>query len=213
MCKDRECMEKKFVVFESELDLQAHNLSEHAGRAVGRDARLVDISGFDIRQSYQQERRGDQEGGQEGEDADEDVTPMRNLLLSGLLSLCEGMKLRFSAKWPSTLRSLYRIERLVVSSPRHLPLRPPMHNQHLRRLAAVAGRQRLVLHLLRFQIRWKHSILLILQICPTKNERDLYVMDLSSNAQPTSWVTILRRWRISATRCRRTGKAFSRHRN
>ena len=62
LCKDGECLEKKFVVFESELDLQAHNLSDHAGKAVGRDARLVDMSGFDIRPSYQQERRGGGDG-------------------------------------------------------------------------------------------------------------------------------------------------------
>ncbi|UKZ80051.1 hypothetical protein TrVFT333_007816 [Trichoderma virens FT-333] len=62
LCSDRGCMEKKFVVFESELDLQAHNLAEHAGKHVGRDARLVDISAFDIRQSYQQERRGGPSG-------------------------------------------------------------------------------------------------------------------------------------------------------
>ena len=62
LCADRECMEKKFVVFESELDLQAHQLAEHSGKAAGREARLVDISGFDIRQPYQQERRGGGDG-------------------------------------------------------------------------------------------------------------------------------------------------------
>lgn len=68
LCNDRECMEKKFVVFESEMDLQAHNLSEHAGgKTVGRDARVVDMAGFDLRQSYQQERRGAATGGREGE--------------------------------------------------------------------------------------------------------------------------------------------------
>ncbi|KAF7561404.1 hypothetical protein G7046_g2737 [Stylonectria norvegica] len=72
LCADRECMEKKFVVFESELDLQAHQLSEHGGKSAGRDARLVDISGFDFRQPYQQERRvggrrdGDGRGDREG---------------------------------------------------------------------------------------------------------------------------------------------------
>ncbi|PTB39109.1 uncharacterized protein TrAFT101_008093 [Trichoderma asperellum] len=63
LCSDRGCLEKKFVVFESELDMQAHNLAEHAGKHVGRDARLVDISAFDIRQSYQPERRGGQREG------------------------------------------------------------------------------------------------------------------------------------------------------
>ncbi|KAJ9157545.1 E3 ubiquitin-protein ligase hel2 [Pleurostoma richardsiae] len=66
ICLDRECLEKKFVVFESELDLKAHQLSEHAdslSKDVRRDARVVDISGFDFRQSYQQERRGGGRGG------------------------------------------------------------------------------------------------------------------------------------------------------
>ncbi|KAH6608335.1 hypothetical protein Trco_001681 [Trichoderma cornu-damae] len=67
LCSDRGCLEKKFVVFESELDLQAHHLAEHAGKNVGRDARLVDISAFDIRQSYQEERRGGGGGGGGGQ--------------------------------------------------------------------------------------------------------------------------------------------------
>ncbi|KOS21216.1 LIM domain and RING finger protein [Escovopsis weberi] len=62
LCPDRGCLEKKFVVFGSELDMQAHQLAEHAGKGVGRDARLVDISSFDIRQPYQEERRGGPSG-------------------------------------------------------------------------------------------------------------------------------------------------------
>lgn len=58
LCYNPECLERKFVVFESEMDLQVHQLSEHAAKAAGRDARLVDISAFDIRQSYQPEHRG-----------------------------------------------------------------------------------------------------------------------------------------------------------
>jgi hypothetical protein len=59
LCSDRECLEKKFVVFESEMDLKAHQLSEHGGSlAKGRDARTVDLSNFDLRQRYEQERRG-----------------------------------------------------------------------------------------------------------------------------------------------------------
>ncbi|KAF4957084.1 hypothetical protein FSARC_11393 [Fusarium sarcochroum] len=67
-CGDRECLEKKFIVYESELDLQAHQLEEHGGKATGRDARVVNISGFDIRTPYQQERGGGgrEEGGRRG---------------------------------------------------------------------------------------------------------------------------------------------------
>ncbi|KAI3392692.1 hypothetical protein diail_5292 [Diaporthe ilicicola] len=71
LCLDRECLEKKFVVFESEMDLKAHQLSEHANslsKDVRRDARVVDLSGFDVREPYQEERRGGgrSRGGREG---------------------------------------------------------------------------------------------------------------------------------------------------
>ncbi|KAK3346099.1 C2H2 finger domain-containing protein [Lasiosphaeria hispida] len=71
ICLDRECLEKKFVVFESDVDLKAHQLSEHAdslSKDVRRDARHVDMSNFDFRQSYQQERRGGGGGGSGGRD-------------------------------------------------------------------------------------------------------------------------------------------------
>ncbi|KAB5522129.1 zinc finger protein [Coniochaeta sp. 2T2.1] len=67
LCLDRECLEKKFVVFESEIDLKAHQLSEHGNslsKDVRRDARVVDMSGFDLRQPYHPERRGGGHGGQ-----------------------------------------------------------------------------------------------------------------------------------------------------
>lgn len=67
ICLDRECLEKKFVVFGSEMDLKAHQLSEHANslsKDVRREARVVDLSGFDVRERYQQQRRG---GGRDGD--------------------------------------------------------------------------------------------------------------------------------------------------
>lgn len=72
-CLDRECQEKKFVVFASEMDLKAHQLSEHGSslsKDVRRDARLVDMAGFDFRQPYQQERRGGGSGRQVNRDRD-----------------------------------------------------------------------------------------------------------------------------------------------
>ncbi|CAN8099731.1 unnamed protein product [Discula destructiva] len=66
ICLDKECLEKKFVVFDSEIDLKAHQLGEHGGsmsKDVRRDARVVDISGFDYRQPHQEERRGGRSGG------------------------------------------------------------------------------------------------------------------------------------------------------
>lgn len=49
VCPDRECLEKKFVVFDSEMDLKAHQLESHPNgltKDALRDARRVDMSGF-----------------------------------------------------------------------------------------------------------------------------------------------------------------------
>ncbi|KAI1097319.1 hypothetical protein F4804DRAFT_327956 [Jackrogersella minutella] len=75
LCLDRECLEKKFVVFGSEIDLKAHQLSEHGStlsKDVRRDARVVDISSFDYRQPYQQQRRGGGSGRERDGDRDRD---------------------------------------------------------------------------------------------------------------------------------------------
>lgn len=69
LCPDRECQEKKFVVFASEMDLKGHQLSEHAdslSKDVRREARVVDLSGFDVRERYQDRRGGGSGRGREG---------------------------------------------------------------------------------------------------------------------------------------------------
>ncbi|CAK7206244.1 hypothetical protein SEUCBS139899_009031 [Sporothrix eucalyptigena] len=51
ICSDRECLEKKFVVFEAELDLKAHQLSEHGNtlsKDVRRDVQVVSMADFDL---------------------------------------------------------------------------------------------------------------------------------------------------------------------
>lgn len=67
LCPDQECMDKKFVVFESEMDLKAHQLEAHPNgltKDARRDARRVDISTFDYRTPHQDNRGGrrDREG-------------------------------------------------------------------------------------------------------------------------------------------------------
>ncbi len=67
LCADQECMDKKFVVFESEMDLKAHQLEAHPNgltKDARRDARRVDISTFDYRSPHQDNRGGrrDREG-------------------------------------------------------------------------------------------------------------------------------------------------------
>ncbi|KAE8441161.1 hypothetical protein EG329_005817 [Mollisiaceae sp. DMI_Dod_QoI] len=61
VCSHPSCLEKKFIAFTSEIDLKAHQLSEHGNdlsKDVRRDARIVDMSAFEYRQPYVQERRG-----------------------------------------------------------------------------------------------------------------------------------------------------------
>ncbi|KAJ4300986.1 hypothetical protein N0V90_003075 [Kalmusia sp. IMI 367209] len=64
LCPDRECLEKKFIVFDSEMDLKAHQLETHPNglsKDALRDARRVDMSGFQLR-SYEQEQDGRHRG-------------------------------------------------------------------------------------------------------------------------------------------------------
>ncbi|KAF1953880.1 hypothetical protein CC80DRAFT_494136 [Byssothecium circinans] len=70
MCPDRECLEKKFVVFDSEMDLKAHQIEAHPNgltKDALRDARRVDMSGFQLRASHEQDHSGRRDGrGREG---------------------------------------------------------------------------------------------------------------------------------------------------
>lgn len=81
LCPDRECLEKKFIVFGSEMDLKAHQLEEHGNslsKDVRRDARVVDMSSFDYRAPYVQERRGgnQREGRGRGRGRDPNAEPI-----------------------------------------------------------------------------------------------------------------------------------------
>jgi E3 ubiquitin-protein ligase ZNF598 len=73
MCMDQECLEKKFVVFESEMDLQAHHIESHPN-GLTKDARRVDLSDFSYRERYQPQRGGrgrdSQRGGGRGRGRD-----------------------------------------------------------------------------------------------------------------------------------------------
>ncbi len=66
LCADQECLDKKFMVFESEMDLKAHQLETHPdglSKDARKDARRVDISAFDYRTPHQDNRgRREREG-------------------------------------------------------------------------------------------------------------------------------------------------------
>ena len=64
-CPDPECVRSKVIVYDTLMDLKAHQLEEHGStldKDSKRDARAVDISNFDYRSSYVPERRGGGQG-------------------------------------------------------------------------------------------------------------------------------------------------------
>ncbi|KAI5848694.1 hypothetical protein DFP73DRAFT_542086 [Morchella snyderi] len=76
MCADEECMEKKFIVFENEVDLKAHQLEVHPNglsKNAKRDARRIDLSQFAEPRSNDRggnrRHRNDGRGQQEREEA------------------------------------------------------------------------------------------------------------------------------------------------
>lgn len=78
LCADQECLDKKFIVFESEMDLKAHQLQVHPNdlsKDARKDARRVDISSFDYRTPHVENRgRRDRDGGR-GRDPNTDALP------------------------------------------------------------------------------------------------------------------------------------------
>ncbi|CUS14537.1 unnamed protein product [Tuber aestivum] len=61
MCGEQECLDKKFVVFDSEMDLKAHQLEVHPSlfsKGALRDARRIDMRTLEDRSYHSQNRRG-----------------------------------------------------------------------------------------------------------------------------------------------------------
>ncbi|KAJ5386276.1 hypothetical protein N7509_008817 [Penicillium cosmopolitanum] len=78
LCLDPECMEKKFMVFESQMDLKGHQLEAHpngVSKDIRRDARLVDLSEFDLRSPYQAQQR-QRRGAGRGRDPNAEPLPV-----------------------------------------------------------------------------------------------------------------------------------------
>lgn len=82
-CPHKDCVEQRFVVFPTELDLKAHQLSEHGNelsKDVRRDARTVDMSTLAYRDAYVEPRRGggsqrEQRGRGRGRDPNTEAIP------------------------------------------------------------------------------------------------------------------------------------------
>ncbi|RPA93976.1 hypothetical protein L873DRAFT_1793263 [Choiromyces venosus 120613-1] len=80
MCGEQECLDKKFVVFDSEMDLKAHQLEVHPSvlsKGALRDARRIDIRTLDHGSYLSQNRRGGSGGGGRGRGRMEVEEPTR----------------------------------------------------------------------------------------------------------------------------------------
>lgn len=81
LCSDRECLEKKFVVFESQIDLKAHQLDVHPNdlsKDARKDARRVDMTAFDYRTPHTDNRGRrdrDERGAGRGRDPNTESLP------------------------------------------------------------------------------------------------------------------------------------------
>lgn len=78
LCLDQECLDKKFVVFESQMDLKAHQIEAHpnsTSKDIRRDARLVDLSEFDNMRSPYQPQQRQRRGGGRGRDPNAEPLP------------------------------------------------------------------------------------------------------------------------------------------
>ncbi|KAL3476778.1 hypothetical protein BJX99DRAFT_227326 [Aspergillus californicus] len=76
LCMDKECLEKKFVVFESQMDIKGHQLETHPNGLSSKDAR-VDISNFDYRAPYQPQRQ--RRGAGRGRDPNAETAPLSTI--------------------------------------------------------------------------------------------------------------------------------------
>ena len=133
VCLDADCQANKTNVFESEMDLKAHQLSAHPNglsKDARRDARLVDLSGFNIREAYQQPRGGDRgnredrgnRGSGRGRDPDAEPLPVSSAQPVGRAELAYQRQLAIQSSQSVTGRTFGGQLTQPASAPR---LQPP----------------------------------------------------------------------------------------
>jgi E3 ubiquitin-protein ligase ZNF598 len=124
VCLDAECQANKTNVFESEMDLKAHQLSEHPNglsKDARRDARLVNLSGFDLRTPYQPPRRG---GGGRGRDPNTEPLPLSSAQPLSRAELAYQRQMAIQSAQPVTTRPFGGQLTQNVPSPRPQPAQP-----------------------------------------------------------------------------------------
>lgn len=125
VCLDPECQANKTNVFESEMDLKAHQLAEHPGgqsKDVRRDQRVVNLSTFDqVRTPYQPERP--RRGGGRGRDPNSEPLPMSSAQSLSRAELAYQRQMAIQSAQSATPRTFGG--QLTQSVPRAQPAQQP----------------------------------------------------------------------------------------
>ena len=127
LCLDKECLEKKFVVFSSEMDLKGHQLGIHPNglsKDARRDARRVDMSNFDYRTAYQEPRGGRRAGRGRGRDPNAEPLPASSAQPMRRDELAYQRQMALSNAQPPAPRT-FGNPRPLVDSPSTRPTLPP----------------------------------------------------------------------------------------
>jgi E3 ubiquitin-protein ligase ZNF598 len=133
VCLDTECQANKTNVFESEMDLKAHQLSSHPNglsKDARRDARVVNISSFDYRTPYQPVRRGDREhrGNGRGRDPNAEALPVSSAQPLRRDELAYQRQMAILNAQPQVVPRNHAASPLPRATPRPEPSRSPVPN-------------------------------------------------------------------------------------
>ncbi|ETI28774.1 hypothetical protein G647_01225 [Cladophialophora carrionii CBS 160.54] len=141
VCLDAECQANKTNVFESEMDLKAHQLSEHPNglsKDARRDARLVNLSGFNLREAYQPPRRDRDRGNRgsgRGRDPNAEPLPLSSAQPIGRAELAYQRQLAIQSSqsvsgrtFGGQLTQATPVSRPQPASPQPAPSLPTMDN-------------------------------------------------------------------------------------
>ena len=107
MCMEQDCLDKKFVVFASHMDLKAHQLESHPNgltKDARRDARTVDISSFDYRTPYVEPRGGRRGGRGRGRDPNAEPLPASSAQPLRRDEIAYQRSMAISTSQPSAMR-------------------------------------------------------------------------------------------------------------
>lgn len=143
MCLDQECLEKKFVVFDSEMDLKAHQLEQHPNglsKDARRDARRVDISSFQYREPHVEITRGGRRGRGRGRDPNAEPLPPASAQPMGRAEMAHHRAMQIQSAQSVTTRNFGGQLSQPEPEPRAQTVRQPQHTRDTSDSAAAHSR-------------------------------------------------------------------------